>query len=471
MKFALVTPPYNIYRQLYGIKLNENLSIQPQVGLGYIGAMLEKAGHQTLLIDALAEGIPEGVITRRLGEFGPDLIGVNALTLWSQQAFALIRTLKRSFPVPVLLGGPHVTATNEESLLECPEIDALVYGEAEETLSEICARAEAGEDWHGVQGIIYRLPEGGIRKNLPRSLVSDLDSLPSPAWRLYDLKRYRPLPHKWRRLPTLPMVTARGCDYAQCTFCALTEQFKVKYRRHSPERVVEDIRKVQQEYGIRDIYFEDDNFVNRRKWMFEFCERMARSGMGVSWSCETKIDSVDRGILRAMADAGCWMITYGIESGSQDLLDLVEKGITIEQTREVVRWTHEVGISPAAFFILALPGETPEKGERTIRFAIELDLDHAIFNLCYPEGGVHAFLELCRKMGRIKENYDYHFKEPSFVPTGYKDEREVSRMFLRAYRRFYLRPGFFWKHLRRIRSWEDAKPYWHGLRYFLGFAG
>lgn len=189
----------------------------------------------------------------------------------------------------------------------------------------------------------------------------------------------------------------------------------------------------------------------------------------ILWSCESKVDLVDRELLEEMARTGCWNIFYGVETASQELLGMIGKGVTVEQARRAIKMTKDVGIEIRASFMFALPGETPEMAEETIRYAIELDPEYAQFNVTTPCPGTQLY-RTAKRFGELKEDYDkYILWEPVFIPKGYSDENQIREIQRRAFRRFYLRPGYFLKRLSGIHSFKDLKRNVAGIRMVAGF--
>ncbi|MFH1235111.1 MAG: radical SAM protein, partial [Candidatus Diapherotrites archaeon] len=341
-------------------------------------------------------------------------------------------------------------------------------GEGEETLREVAERIEKKRSLKGLKGIVYRGPKGKILENPRRPMLENLDLLPFPAFELFDLKRYIPLPNQYMRLPLANMITSRGCSYAKCTFCFEAGIFGHKFRRQSPERVVRDIKRLVQKYGVKEISFWDDNFVVGKDWLESFAKLLEKEKLGISWSCYAKVSLVNPEILSIMKKAGCWIIFYGIEAGDQKLLDTIRKGITIKQIKQAIEWTEKAGIESRGAFMLALPGETPALAEKTIKLALSLPLDYAQFALTTPYPGSVLFRQ-CSEEGKI--NYDftrYGSFEPVFIPKAYKSEKELKALLKSAYRRFYFRPSYVWRRLSRVRSFEDIKRNFEGLLFLVG---
>ncbi len=240
------------------------------------------------------------------------------------------------------------------------------------------------------------------------------------------------------------------------------------YRRQTPEKVVSEISRLVRDFGIKEIAFWDDNFMINEKWVAEFCDRLEKEGINIPWQCYGKVNTVTKDMIEKVAKSGCWNIFYGFESGNQDLLDGIKKGITLEQSRRAARWTHDAGIDTRGSFMLALPDETPEKAMKTIKFAISLDLTFAQFLPTHPEYGTQLYEDALKK-GKIVPEYKGR-TEATYVPSGYNGPEEVVKMVRKAYRMFYFRPGFFIKHLKRIKDLDTLTQYIDALRFIKGIA-
>ena len=191
-----------------------------------------------------------------------------------------------------------------------------------------------------------------------------------------------------------------------------------------------------------------------------------KSNFDLVWSCYGWPRLVTQEMLAQAADAGCWAVFYGFESGDQKLLDVIGKKMTLEHSRRAAKWTHDLGMATRASFMLALPGETPELAEKTVDFAIELDCTMAQFHPTFPEEGT-ALYEMALKDGHVIPDFKGRMKA-AYVPNGYKNAEEVEATVRKAYRRFYLRPSFFLKHFKRLRNWENIVHYFNAFRYFIG---
>lgn len=464
MNIALIASPFNLFKQGYGTKFNIKAGHLMPLGMAYLGAVLESKGHKVKIIDASPLGFDVEDIIIILKDIKADIVGISVFTATAPVTEDLIVAIRKVFDTPIILGGPHITCFPSESLENYRAADCIVIGEGEQTIAELIDVFHEKEKWNTVNGIGFRDSDGNIVLTAPRQYINDLDSLPLPARHLYDSSLYCALPNQYKRKPNTVMLTSRGCPF-KCTFCFQGGKFGPKFRRHSVDRVIYEIKKLQQEYNIKEITFWDDIFTLNKKWVYEFCERLSKERINIVWTCLGRINTMTKNLLIKMANAGCWSIFYGIETGNQDLLDTVNKGFTLDECRRVVKWTHEAGIETRGSFMLALPGETPEMALKTIDFAIELDLTYAQFLPTYPEPGTVLYEKAVAKGKFIK--YEGRTKA-AYVPDGYRSPDEVEEMIRLAYRSFYLRPAYFTKHLKKIKNIEDISRYYNGFKFVLG---
>ncbi len=475
MKILLVTPPQvNKFKHRKKNKDSLKIGFLPPLGIGYLAAVLEKEGYRVKIIDAPVFDYDYSDIVNDALEFKPDIIGISALTPTAAYAYKLAKHLKQNLPnVPIVMGGAHPIIFPEETINMGPEIDAVVSGEGEYIMLDLVRHVEKRLPIHDVKGIYYK-KDGKVIKTEPADEIEDLDTIPFPARHLYAVNQYAPEPFENKRLPSTNIIVSRGCTYAKCTFCYRSGKLKRKYRTQSPQRSIQEIKGLVDKYGIRELVFYDDDLFSNKKWMREFLELLEKAKLDIVWSIRGRSSTTSYELLKKSKELGCWNIEYGFESGDQDLLDNIKKGITLEQTRKVAKWANELGIDVVGTFMLALPGETPEKGMQTIKFAIELDCAYAAFIPTHPFKGTQLYDD-CQKVGKLVDDpYSEamvgtrFIPKISYIPDGYKSADEIVKMCRRAYREFYFRPKFILKHLRRIRNFNDIRRYWEGIKLAFG---
>ncbi len=454
MRIALVAPRHNPQYP------------QPPIGLAIVASLLEKAGHQVRVVDADAEP-PEHAL---VAAADADWVGLSAVTPTIRSALTLARQLKEAHPkLTLVLGGPHATLLPQQTLEKAPDIDILVRGEGEETAVELARALEQRTTLEGIKGVSFR-QEGRIVHNPDRPFLAGLDSLPLLPYDKLPLRRYRPHPPYGRALPFAALLTTRGCPY-NCTFCS-KPVFGRRFRVQSAERVLEDIAELKSRYGVREIAFYDDTFTVDRKRSIALAEGMVQRGLKLHWTCGTRVNLVDRELLRLLKKTGCYAISYGVESGDQGILDNLKKGTTLEQGAEAIAMTREAGIYTIGYFMIGSPGETPETIAKTLRFAKALKVDFAQFAITMPFPGTELHDMYIKDKGSEPpwEGYMYATAARHLAPvfeTDLLSRNDLQAWVSRAYREFYLRPSYVWQSLRRCMSWGDLKVNARGLFMFM----
>lgn len=344
-----------------------------------------------------------------LRDFRPDVLGISCKT----QNFASTRIVaaiakRLNKDVTVVLGGPHASMAGEEPFA-CEDVDITVLGEGERTIVELLRALERGDDLMGVNGIIFRGPDGKPVHTLPRPYIDDLDSLPFPhesAERaLRDYERYPPGAFQF-------IFATRGCPYA-CQFCGSRNIWTRKVRYRSAENVGEEIRRLQAR-GVNSIHYDDDTFGLSKKYIRALCETMMEKAPGIAWSCETTVNIIDAETVDWMKRSGCRSIQIGVESGNNEMLRLIRKNITIEKAYEAADLIKRRGIQCQTFFMAGFPEETEATLEDTRAAIRRISSDEILFSIYTPYPGTENF-DICRDNGLIDESYDvalYNHQSP-----------------------------------------------------------
>jgi len=392
MRIALISP-----------KWNKKANDYPPLGLGYLAAVLEQNHHQVKIFDFSLNSVStlESDV-QQVTAFSPHLVGLTAMTSVYHSALETATLLKAYLGRPIVLGGPHATMCPERILNESPVIDYIVRGEGEETVLELVEALRGDRDLSSVNGLTYRR-RGEVISNPDRELITDLDALPFPARHLFDLKRYGLCTPEG--LPMATILSSRGCPY-NCSYCFKGIVGRT-YRQRSPENIIAELRQLIDEYGIRDFYFIDDLFTIDSRRLEAITAGLIAQRLDIRWQCLGRVDRVSAESLRQMYAAGCRRIHYGIESGNQEILRRISKGIKLEQVRSAVRWAKEAGIQVKGYFMLGLPGDTEETMQQTIDLAVELDLDESMFSLTTPFPGTRLWDELVKKRPETEYNQDF----------------------------------------------------------------
>jgi len=369
----------------------------PPLGMGYLASYLRQDNmhsHRITVMDfGLAPGMTaEKAVEQILDHAPPDILGLSCLTNNFQDSVRVACMAKKKHPsLRTVLGGPH-PSVDPASAAACSGVDAVVYGEGEKTLLELVNNASEGGWAEGVDGCAYSI-ENRVQLNPPRALIEDLDTLPFPARDLMEIDKYELRADDGDRVYTL--LTSRGCPYS-CAYC-YKGVFGKQYRVRSAESVLSEIRSLVRSYDARHLYFGDDIFMLEEKRVRALCEGILRMDPGLSWSCLARVDTVSPDLLAVMKRAGCSQIHYGIESGSPEILDRINKKIDLDAVERAVAWTRDAGIRSKGYFMAGLPGDTEETLNKTLTFAGRLRLDEVMFSLATPFPGTKLWDELAKK--------------------------------------------------------------------------
>ncbi|OPY92500.1 MAG: coproporphyrinogen III oxidase [Syntrophaceae bacterium PtaU1.Bin231] len=355
MRVAVIAPPYPLEE-----------APAPPLGVAYVAAAFERAGADVQIFDFIVNRYTPERLQQRLEGFRPDVVGATSVTLNFPPSAGILETVKRSNPrILTVMGGPHVSFDAVNTLKSYPGIDLVVRGEGEKTIAELTSAGFDPAAFPGIRGLAYR--EGGdIRLTDPREFIADLDTLPLPARHLLPLSRYQALGFP------ISMITSRGCPY-QCIFCQGRRMVGKKIRQRRAAAVVDEIESILS-YGFDRINIADDLFVSDRQKVRDVCGEIERRELQFAWSAFARVNTVDRETLETMKRAGCDAISFGVESGSQAILDRIQKKITLEQVKRAVGLCREVDLLVHCSFIVGLPGETPETLQETKAFAESLEV-------------------------------------------------------------------------------------------------
>lgn len=476
MRCALVIPAW-VPEDIFSPKTAASqINYWQPLGTLYVAAVLREAGHEVKFFNG-AFITHEGLLGD-IQEFHPEFIGIYSTTFGWEKAKKTAADLRKITPLHpplnkggieglhrpfIAVGGPYPIAAQEKCLKDAGQwIDAVVTGEGEGTVVEMTERLQAGEGLSGVPGVVYR-ENGKVIKNPPRPLITDLDSLPFPARDLLgDANLYIPPPATYRRKPVAVLITSRGCN-RQCIFCFQmdkTRESGIRYR--SVENVIKEIEHCLGQ-GYREIKFLDDTFAADYNRAMQIAGEIKKRKLDFTWFASACVNQVDKPLLKAFKDAGCWAILFGAESGVQKNLNTIRKGITLEQIRKAVKWAKEVGLKVNTPFIFGIPGETFEEGLETIRFAIELNPDMANFHAITPFPGTYLYDNLERYGTMSEDLTDFTYQGAAFIPYTMTKE-DILKLRQIAFKRFYSRPSFILKRLLELRSLNDLTVAFRSMR-------
>jgi anaerobic magnesium-protoporphyrin IX monomethyl ester cyclase len=468
MNILLINAAFNIYGGVKG----HGGTMMP-LNLCYLAAYarVQHPDVRFRILDAEILGLSHEQTVEEAASYHPDLIGVTANTCVFDSVIRLVGLLKNRLPdVPVMIGGPHPSAMPEQSLRDSLA-DFAAIGEGEITFTEVITQLrEKDEDWSKINGLGFRNTSGEIHINELRVLVKDLDAVPFPARDLVDSKLYSPPPTKRVSLgPNTLIATSRGCPY-QCGFCAAQTVWTRKIRTRKPVRVVAELKECVEKFGIRSFNFTDEFFTADKNRVLEICRLICEQKLNVAWICSARAQHLDRETLEAMREAGCREISYGIESGNQDILKRIDKSLDLDEAIRVVELTKKVGIMTHASYILGYIGETEDTIKDTIRFAMKLNTEIAAFFIASPLPGTPLYRE-AREKGYLRQDAAWRDYSPlsnrqSVLTFPWLSHTTIRKWHRKALRSYYLRPRYILSRLLSIRHWHDVVNLFGGLKIF-----
>ncbi len=435
------------------------------VSLATTAAVLREQGMEVRLADCSVEDIDLAGLGRMLREWQPSLVVINTATPSIESDVAIASLVKKEQPLAKSLAiGIHPSALPDSCLGMDANLDMVVRGEPEYAIRDAALALGGGGELGSVAGLSWRDDAGVVHHNGKRPFITDLDELPFPAWDLVDTSLYS-LPFSGK--PFLLVATARGCPYG-CTFCANKIYYGARLRKRSPERIVDEMQWAGERFGIRDFLIWSESFTNDQDYAMETAAEIRRRGLDINWVCNSRVDTISPELLRAIKAAGCWMIGYGVESGNQDVLDLVRKGTTLAQAVNAVRMAQEAGLEVTGHCILGFPGETEETMQQTINFSKFLKLDYVQFYCAVAFPGSSLY-DRCVESGWIEAGADWKYFEQNFsvINTPELSAARVMAARERAYRQFYRQPHVVLNSVRKIRRPVDVANFARMVKDFL----
>ncbi len=373
--------------------------VSENLGLLYLAAALREAGHQVRIEST---GLRDQPSLNQAAIQQADWVGVTATSAIFPNAVRILRQVRACRPeIPVVIGGAHASVSTADALK--PGFDFAFVGESDRTVVQFCDHLSHSRP-HETQGIAFLSDEGKLIKTEPQPLIEDLDTLPFPARDLYDYEAFRAR-GGWE----FGMLSSRGCPF-RCTFCQPTlDMIFGRMRKRGADNVAEEMARLQDEYAPPIVYFKDDTLsANGLKWFERFHQARQALGVTQTWKCNTRVDKVSPQILDAMQKSGCVEAVFGVESGSQRILDFYEKDICVEQTEQAFAWCHERGIRAGANVILGAPMETPEELEQTYQLLTRIQPDHFWVFFCTALPG-KALTHYVVEHNLLERNLGYHY--------------------------------------------------------------
>lgn len=440
------------------IRLPESIynvqGVFPPLGLAYIAGVLEKRGVDVEILDIPALHLTKGEVEQFLFEKKPYIVGISCMSSTIHGALEVAQLAKKA-GAKVVLGGPQIAAFPAETLThDC--IDYGVLGEGEYVFPDLIQALQSKASLLDIKGLVFK-QKNKVRINSYR-LVDKLDTLPFPARHLLPMQNYDCV---ISQKPFTTMVTSRGCPY-HCSFC-FKQPSDRKYRLRSVANVVSEMQHCIAKWSLKEIMFYDDSFTSNKKFVSDLCTEIIRRKIIISWEAPTRGNAVNDSLLSMMKKAGCIRLRYGVESGNQRILNLMNKGITLKQVEHAFRLTRQHKIETFAYFMIGYPGETVETIQETIKFAIKINPDWVMFTAVTPLPCTDLFDAAIEKRIVPRDYWKEYAlgKKMSRIPYFINDAEQWVRT---AYRTFYFRPRFILRKFFSIRDFGTIKKYFKGAK-------
>ena len=469
MKTLIVNPP-TCTRMKYiregrcEQRLNSFQYVMVPISLPMIAGALEAKGHEVKILDCIANDVDVEGLKKEILAFNPAFVLFNMSTATSSSDIEVINMMRPLTKAHFTVIGNHATSLPEE-VLTASMLDSVIRREPELTVQDLADALEKGRRFGEVLGISFKDKNGTILHNEDRPFNEDLDDLPFAARHLLDNTRYTlPVINE----PYTLIISSRGCPHS-CIYCTAYQYYGKKLRLRSAQNVVDEMQECLEKHHIRNFTMWSDTFNQSKKFVMEVCAEIKKRGLEkkIRWMSNSRVDHVDAEVLKEMSSSGCIGISYGVESGVDEILKNMKKGATADQARVAVKLTKEAGIEVLAHIILGLPGDTPETIKQTIQYVKELDPDYAQFYCAIPFPKTELE-SMGKKNGWITtEDYaKYELNQPILnLPTLSVEQLQKARK--KAYREFYLRPGYILKRLRKIKSFKDLTVNFRQARDFI----
>jgi anaerobic magnesium-protoporphyrin IX monomethyl ester cyclase len=439
------------------VPISRSHYVVPPLGLGYLATSLRRAGFDSVaILDCVKERLSLAGLAAAVKLINPRVVGFQLVSSDFASVKRAIDLVKEVLPRSVvILGGPHVSATGTSVMDEMPKADYAFVGEGEIGLPLLLRRLLGEEKIarEEIPGLVWR-GEHSLNGN-KRAFVADLDSIGFPAWDLMPPDTYPDAPQGafYKQFPIAPMASSRGCPY-RCAFCGSPVNMSNRLRFRSLPHVFSEMQFLRDHYGVKEFHFVDDMFNASRSRVRAFCNTLESKKWDISYTFPNglRLNTLDADMLSRMKKTGAYAFTVGIESGSQRILDAMNKKLTVEMIREKVNLVKAAGLEPSGFFLLGFPGETKEDMEMTLRLAKSLPLKRAHFSNFLPLPGTEATRKLIESGEIVLPDWnELAYSKVPYAPRG-MTKNELKAFQRRAFLEFHLRPRILFKMLSEIRS-------------------
>jgi len=437
-RFMFINPPYERIAPGYEfVKHITNNS--PSLGLLHLAAEVRQSGYQPSIVESDIFNLTIDDIVSQVKQEQPQFVGITLFTVGVWGAATIAEKIKTALPDTIIIvGGPHMSSMGFETMQRFPQFDYAVLGEGEKVLIELLHALEQKGKLKDIPEILYR-EKAMIHRTAGKPVNKNLDDLPFPAWDLLPKfpNAYKPAIYDYPRGPVATIAASRGCPF-HCKFCD-TSTFGAKVRHYSPKAVFQMMKHLHDSYGVKHIMFVDDLFLASKVRTAELCNLLLDNNLKMTWSCTARVDTVKPGILSLMKKAGCWEISFGLETGSNDLLVKMDKVASVDKSEQAINWTANAGIRTKGLFMLGFPGEDQNTIQQTKDFVRRIPMTIMNLTKFTPYPGSPIYRELYGT--NIRDDHWEKMNGMNFVwaPEGISVEeldRHYQEILVSFYRRF-----------------------------------
>ena len=407
MKILLINPPIREWAKPNCVPL----------GLGYIAAVAQQAGYDVEVMDINAFRWSKEEVEEKIRWADFDIVGIGGIVTIYRYVKWLVSILKKYHPEKKVVVGGSVSTSVPRILMERTFTDIACIGESERTFKELLSAMEKDEDLSQVNGIWYKDKKNAIHATKQRAPIINLDSLPFPVYDLFPMDIYLKNPvgapnvNKWSdggsanpEALSVNLSATRGCPY-NCIYC-YHDFMGNRYRTRSPQNILDEMNMLYQRYGVKYFHFVDDEFCMKKEFVYDFCRKVRDSGLGFTWGCSGRVNLMTEDLIATMASSGCVFIGYGIESGSQKMLDIMKKKVTVEQAKQAVKLTQKYLGWADCSFMIGTPGETRETIQETVDFCKELGLVPEVIFFATPYPGTELY-DIAKAQNKIGDEEEF----------------------------------------------------------------
>ncbi len=449
-----------IYPPITPIEKNQIVKSHPPMGILYLATYIKSLGYQVKVLDALAEKLSWLQIKKRIKKYSPNVIGISVMfTAYYQDTLELSKKIKKNFPhIKIVLGGAHISI-DPDTCIQNNYIDFVIFGEGEKTFENLLKNINNKKNISKIDGLIYKKGKK-IQKNPPRELIKNLDSIPFPDWSLLNLKKYKFDDGFQMRKPCFIVETSRGCPN-HCVYCSAFAVWQHHWRGRSPKNVVDEIEILIKKFGAKEIAFFDDTMSLDQQRMIGICNELINRKINIKWSTPNGIAhwTINKSLLRLMKKAGCYKITFGIESGDPSLRRWIGKPYSLDEAKKLTQYANKLGFWTNATNIIGFPYETMEQIQKTLNYSLESDVDVAYFFRLGLRPGAPVY-NIFEKEGLLPKNKKLLLYESKSCNTKNFTGNQLVQIQKEMYNEFYKkRWGNKFKNILRImnkiKNFED----------------